>query len=133
MNDVLPDAEAVVRAWLVSQARVTDLCSTRIGHHVNETRPCLTIRRIGGIPTERRRLDQARIEVQAWGVPGASETVSLLARTARAALLDMEGQTVEGAVCTAVDDDLALTWLPDDSRDPTVPRYVFGVAVHLHP
>lgn len=134
-HEALPDAELVVRSWLAAHPAVTAICSTRISRRMKTTPvyPCLTLRRIGGIPVERRRLDQARIEVQAWGDVDDQETASTLARTARAALHDMAGERIDDAYVTGVDDDLAITWLPDDSRDPTVPRYVFGVAVYLHP
>lgn len=131
---VLPDPELVVATWLADHDDVTDIVSDRISTQVRAVWPCITFRRVGGVPVERRRLDEARIEVQCWGDPTDSQAdVSLLARTARAALHDLEGERVDGAFVTAVNDDLPLTWLPDDSRDPTIPRYVFGVAIYLHP
>ena len=135
MTEVLPDAEALVYSWLIAQPEVTALCGTRVSRSIptTPTYPFVTFRRTGGVPVERRWLDEARVEVQCWGDPSDEVEVSLLARTVRAALHDMEGEVIDGAVVTGVDDDLALTWLPDDSRDPTIPRYVFGVAIYLHP
>ncbi len=131
---VLPDPELVVATWLADHDDVTDIVGDRISTQLRADWPCITFRRVGGVPVERHRLDEARIEVQCWGDPTESQAdVSLLARTARAALHDLEGERVAGAFITGVTDDLPLTWLPDDSRDPTIPRYVFGVAIYLHP
>lgn len=133
--NVLPDAEAVVYGWLTTHASVTAL-TTAISRRVpaNPTWPALTYKRVGGVPVERRWIDQARIQIAAWGTPITGEAeASLLARTTRAAMHDLEGQLVADAWVAAVDDDTALTWLPDDSRDPTIPRFTFGVLVTLHP
>lgn len=128
--DVLPDIELVVREWLVDHAAVDALVSGRIATSLpsNPTYPLLTYSRIGGIPAVRQRLDVARIQVRAWAMtrPAASS----LARFTRAALLDMEGQTVAGAFITAVNDDLGLAWLPDTVQTPPIPSYVLGVAIY---
>lgn len=133
--EAFPDAEAVVVAWLADHAAVAAIVGDRIATELDAdpTFPCLRVTRTGGLPAVPRRLDSASIYVEAFGAPDeGSAGSSLLARTTRAALRDVEGQTVDGAVVTAVDDETGLLNLPDDTRDPTIPRHAFTVSVCLH-
>lgn len=135
--DVFPAVEVLVRHWLANHADLGPLAAggvhTQSPHH--PTFPYVTVQRIGGLPVERHRLDRARLEVQAWAAD--EDTASYVARVARAAVHEIEGQIVEAdddnaGFVTAVDDDLGLTWLPDTDRTPPTPRYGFGVAVTAH-
>jgi hypothetical protein len=136
--DVLPDAIKFIRGYLITKPALTSLVGQRISTRSAATivYPYLTLQRIGGIPAVPQRLDSARIQVEAWD--DTEGGASLVARTARALLHDMEGHSTEEAVCTGVDDDLGLSWVPDTSRTgdavrtPPTPRWLFGVTVHLH-
>ena len=131
--DVLPDVPKLTRAWLLTQTDLTSLVGQRV-----TTRspgppivyPYVTLQRIGGIPSIRQRLDTARIQVDCWAE--TEGTASRVARVARACLHLMEGYTTAEAVVTAVEDDLGLSWLPDTTRKPETPRFIFGVAISAH-
>lgn len=132
----MPDAEAVCVAWLAAHTGLT-VIGGRVSTKVPDPLvfPFVTIARVGGVPAVRVRLDAARIEYQVWGNPSVStaeaDTAGLVS-SVRDALLALEGQTVGTAFVTAVDDDTGIMRAPDDSRDPTIPRYVGGVTVYLH-
>lgn len=129
--DVFPNVEAIV-GEVLRDANISGL-STRVysGVPKTPTYPLITVKRIGGVPVERHRLDRARIQIDVWGEnKGQALTI---ASTARSVLIGIEGQSftdpVVGTV-TAVDDDLGLTWLPDPVTDRD--RYIFGVSVIAH-
>lgn len=133
--DVLPDIVLMARTWLATSpagALVDGRVRTRSHGGGSE----IVVQRIGGVPAERRRLDTGRLQVSAFADTEAE--ASLIARTARADLLEMEGQFVVDdedkrlGFVTAVNDDLALSWAPDTVRTPPTPRFIFGVAVYAH-
>lgn len=130
--DVLPDVPKLARAWLLTQTALTSLVGTRISTRSPATivYPHVTLQRIGGIPSVLQRLDSARLQVDCWA--DTEGTASIVARTCRAALHAMEGYTTATAVCTGVEDDLGLSWLPDTTRTPPTPRFLFGVLVYAH-
>ena len=133
--DALPDAEALVSYELRTQlsARVySSLPSSPVY-------PLITIKRIGGIPTDRVRLDRANIQVEVWGSPGQTtkSTIRDLADSVRVKLHAMEGKVMTTAAgypvngtCTGVTDTLGLAWLPDPVS--AADRYIFGVSAFLH-
>lgn len=135
--DVLPDAELVAVQWLRTVTAVTAL-SDRIYTQFPDDDPVwplVTVSRIGGLPVVRQRLDAASLQVDCWGNPADVEgrpDASLLARTVRAALHQMPGQDITSGWVTGVEDSDPLAYRPDDSRDPAIPRYSFGVTVYLH-
>jgi hypothetical protein len=94
------------------------------------TYPVVTVKRIGGVPTERHALDRARLQVDVWG-RNQTEAFDVAAQ-ARVVLMGMAGQKyttpIAGFVSDVVD-DLGLFWLPDPEtkRD----RYIFGVGVTI--
>lgn len=130
--DVLPDAPKLAREWLLTQTDLTSLVGTRISTRSPATTiyPYLTLQRIGGVPVVAERLDVARIQVDCWAE--TEGTASRVARVARAALHRMEGYTNAEAACTAVEDDLGLSWQPDTTRTPPTPRFLFGLALYVH-
>lgn len=130
--DVLPDVPKLARAWLLTQTALTSLIGTRVSTRSpgNIVYPYVTLQRIGGLPAESHRLDAARIQVDCWAE--TEGTASRVARVSRAALHAMEGYTTAEAVCTGVDDDLGLSWLPDTQRTPPTPRFLFGVVIFAH-
>lgn len=134
--DVLPAVEVLARWWLVNHVAVGPLAPggvhTQLPADFDSADATVTVQRVGGLPAERHRLDRARLEVQAWAAD--EDTASLVARTARAALMEMEGETVEAdqdnaGFVSAVDDDLGLAFLPDSTRTPPTPRWTFGVEI----
>jgi hypothetical protein len=129
--DTFPDAEALA-SKVLRDASITGL-STRVYSSIpnDPTWPLVTVKRIGGVPVERHRLDHPRIQIDVWGT-SKSEALDI-AQAARAALHAMEGQSYSSPVTgtvTAVRDDLGLTWSPDPvtNRD----RYIFGVSLTTH-
>lgn len=130
--DVLPDVPKLTRDWLLTQSALTSLVGTRISTRSPSTvvYPYVTLQRIGGVPPIRQRLDSARIQVDCWADTEGS--ASRVARVARAALHLMEGYTTADAACVGVDDDLGLSWLPDTTRTPPTPRFLFGVVIRAH-
>lgn len=129
----LPDVEYVTTRWLREHPAIEELDVTISTDLPNPLNPNgnITIIRIGGIPVESVWLDEAHVQVQVWA--STKEDAYTLAATARAALLDMESHRDEACVVTGVTDLSGIQWVPDTSQDPTLPRYVFGIAVYLHP
>lgn len=129
----LPDVEFVATSFLRNHEGFAALGATVSTDLPNPLNPSgnVTVIRVGGIPVESIWLDEAHLQIQAWAP--TKELAQSLAATARAALLDMEGHRDEASVVTGVVDLSGLQYVPDTSADPTMPRYVFGVAVYLHP
>lgn len=134
---VFPDAELIAVTWMNADADITCEVSTELPDDSaggSPVWPLITLQRVGGTPSVRRRCDVAHLQVNVWGDPNAlngRRDCNTLARTARASLMDMAGYAHSSGDVTGVDDVLGLMWAPDDSRDPTVPRYLFTVAVYL--
>lgn len=133
--DEFPDAEAAA-AYLIREADVPNV-GARVYSSIptNPTYPLIILHRFGGVPAERRRLDRARIQVEAWG--GTKSQARTAAAAARVALLAGAGTTLStgggapvNAFISEVEDELGLQWLPDPptNRD----RYIFGIAIYLH-
>lgn len=132
--DTFPDAEALI-GIILRAASITGL-SSRVYSSIPKapTYPLITIKRIGGIPAERHRLDRARIQIDVWG--NTKSEARDIADAARVAIFAAEGQTYDetgtemDGFITCVEDDLGLAFIPDPAtaRD----RYVFGLAIYLH-
>ena len=141
---VFPDVEAIViglaRSSSVALAAVTAAggpasgpsVAACIASQVNGTAlPAVTINRTGGVPSLTRRLDRAVLDLNVWADTKAH--ASALARTMAAVLLELHGTAATGYVIAGVDQVLGLRWLPDDTRTPTIPRYVASFAVSVRP
>jgi hypothetical protein len=97
--------------------------------------PLITLRRIGGVPVVRERLDRAALQIDVWA---NNKTEALeTAAAARRVLMRMEGQVFQqaddwptDAFVTAVEDDLGLTFLEDHVTGKD--RYLFGISVYAH-
>lgn len=120
------DVELLVVTYLAAHTDIDAPVSTALPK--TPTFPHLTVFRVGGIAGYPGWLGVAHLQVDAWGTTKAG--ASLLARTALAALREMPGVHA-GGVVTAVEQNLGLTWSPDELSNQS--RYVFGVAVHVHP
>lgn len=127
---LLVDAELVVVNWLRGHGDVAAFVATRVYTELPPapTYPLLRITRVGGIPVLRQHLDVARVQIDAWAA--TKKAARDLAATTQAAMHELPGARPLGVV-TAVEDDLGLTWSPDDATDQ--PRYVAGYAVYIHP
>jgi hypothetical protein len=125
------DAELLTVNYLRARAELLAFVSTRVTTELPKepTFPALTAFRLGGVADHPGWLDPASLQIDAWGTTKAQ--ANFLARTALAALREMPDADHALGVVTHVAQNLGLTWAPDDITDQ--PRYVFGVAVHLHP
>jgi hypothetical protein len=92
--------------------------------------PLLTLKRLGGTPPVKQKLDMARIQVDSWG--GTLEEARDLADEARQLIFALEGTTSEewAATVTLVQDSVGLTYLQDPvtKRD----RYTFDLNVYAY-
>jgi hypothetical protein len=131
--DVFPDAEAIA-GWAMRTAGVT---GGRVYSSIPNSPafPLTILKRIGGQPAERHRLDAPRLQVEVWGTK-KSEALDG-AQLARSVIHSLEGQSVTtgagapvNAFITGVTDDLGLFWSPDPPTDRD--RYIFGVRLYLH-
>ena len=129
--DTFPDIEAIVAYELRTQL------SARVYSSIpeNPTFPLIIVKRIGGIPSDRIRLDSASLQIEIWG-NSKSEAFDLAA-SARKTVFGLEPKVCTtgagypvNAIVTGVSDSLGLTWLPDPVTDKD--RYIFGLLVFAH-
>lgn len=130
---VFPDAEAVCGSAL--QVANTSGLGKRVyssfpSNVTNASFPLAIVQRLGGQPVEKHRIDQARIQLDVYGLDKASARDA--ADQARIVLHEMEGQAFPlwDAFVTNVDDEVGPSFLPD--YDTGRDRYVFSVLVTLH-
>lgn len=145
---LLPDIESLAINYLVEHEDVRALIGgtdpdlpdenedARVYPAIPEKDPVfglVTCRRTGGVEVVYHHLDAARLLFHCWG-PGkkglSKADTNTLARTVRAALLDMVGSHDEGVV-TFVRTTVGLQWLPDP--DTLRDRYIYEASVHAHP
>lgn len=126
--DLLPDVQRMTREYLLHQTELTSLVGQRVFTTSKGVFPEVKLQRIGGLPSIRQRLDSARIQVDCYG--NTEGEASRTARIARMLLHRMAGYKSTLGVCTGVDDDLGIQWLPDTSREQASPRFIFGVVIH---
>lgn len=131
--DAFPDAEALVSYELRTQIPANVYSS--LPRTTTLPLPLLIIKRIGGTPPVRERLDRASIQVDSWGT--TKSEARDLADAARVKLHAMEGKVMTtgagypvNGVITGVTDVLGLVWVPDPPTDHD--RYIFSVNVYLH-
>lgn len=127
---IFPDAEAAVLHALRQRGALPGVTlGTSLPADLAEALPFLMLRRSGGVPVLRYRLDEARIDVEAWAT--SREAAQDLAQQARAAIHDLPGWNDQAAVVLAVDDEAGLMWLPDPDTD--LARWLFVLRVLLRP
>jgi hypothetical protein len=128
----LPDVELIATSFLRTHIGVTDHNADVSTELPNPIRlPYITLQRVGGVPVESVWVDEAHVQVSCWGA--TKEQAFSLAASCRAALFDMQGHRDDAGYVSGVEDLTGLMWMPDTSEDPTLSRYVFGLAVYTHP
>lgn len=92
--------------------------------------PLCVVQRIGGVPAEKHKLDEPRIQVDVWGT--SKSEARDLAELARRTLFAAESAYIAEDNCqiTCVEDELGLAFSPDpvSKRD----RYIFAVRIYAH-
>lgn len=138
--DLLPDAEALVSAFLRDQAELAALVDDRVYTVIPrldkgeaEWRfPLVRVSRYGGAPAFAQPLwiDQPTMQVDAFGGPKA--TAHDIASTCQA-LLDLRliGRHDLGVVSDVVFG--SKSYVPDPGFDPARPRYLFTFTATMHP
>jgi hypothetical protein len=129
-----PDAEYMCTYFLRNHVTFSEMVNGSISTELLNPKnlPCVTLVRTGGIPVARMRVDEAQIQVSAWGKD--KREAFLVASNARAALHDMQNfQLEDEGVVTGVFDFTGPRWMPDDSHTPPIPRYVFDLRIITHP
>jgi hypothetical protein len=125
----MPDAEQIAGDWLRGYGLA---CEDRVYSSLPAKKEfsLLTVKRIYGTPAVKQVLDSAVLDAQAWG--NSKTEAHNLAQEARVALLEMEGQEIDGAIVTAVVDEpgqgIRYVEDPPTGKD----RYVFAVRVFSH-
>lgn len=128
--DVFPNAEAaagkILRTALTSSGVYSSIPK-------NPTYPLIIVRRTGGAPVTRMRLDAADLQFDVYGT--TQTEARTLAAQARQALYAAEATTVTlasgDAWISGVRDITGLFWAPDSANVP-INRYIFNVRVFLH-
>lgn len=130
------DAETLAVAYLKTVTAVTALVgadgiSTRLPRDWEPGDRHVRLTRIGGLPTDIiGYLDQARIQVDAFGAD-EGDAHALAGQVLLAfRRLESSGFSHAGAVVTGVDQDLGLANSPDPDTDAA--RYLFGVVLYVH-
>jgi hypothetical protein len=129
---VLPSLERLIVEYLRGVAEVQALVSQRVSLSLpsSPTYPLVSILLVSGEERVQRHLDAATIQVDVWG--GTREQADVLARTVRAALLEMP-RAHDTATVTAVLTLVAPRWLPDELAVPPRPRYTADYQIVYHP
>ena len=128
--DVFPDAEAAVGTVLRGALTGAGVYSSI---PKKPTYPLIVVKRVGGNPITRHRLDAADMQFDVYAE--SKGAARLLAAQARQALYAAEATTVSvvsgNAFITGVTDVMGIQWAPDPSNVP-LNRYIFSVRVFLH-
>lgn len=128
------DVERLVSGWLRAQPEVTELVAGRVYTELpaRAEYPLLRLTQIGGQPLYSRPLwiDESLLQFDAYGGPKAM--ARQLMDTVRGLLDAGIVGTHDAGVITDVQWGLAR-YLPDDSFDPSQPRWVFEGTFISHP
>jgi hypothetical protein len=126
---VFPDSEALAVSWLAAGVELATVGTDLRGWQAGDRR--LVVVRIGGVPSLAVRIDNPRLDVDAYAE--SKESAHDLAQSARARLHEMPTGdfTGSGAVVAHVRDELGLRFLPDP--DTGTPRYLFTVQLVVRP
>lgn len=127
----LPDAEKLVRDYLVTVPAVTALAGPRVSTALPKEPPYpyLTLTRVGGVPSLPGYLDNPRIEFFSWADTKA--VARALADAAAEAMVAIPGTHPLGVVTGAIETGDGLRWDPDEATN--TPRYRFEVQLYVYP
>jgi hypothetical protein len=126
-----PDIEADV----IADLRAASLTAT-VGWEIKGPWPCLQVLRVGGTPDVILRVDQALIQLSAWGDPNDQSSAQRIALSALLASADarlvghMSGTTTSRGVYGRVLPVTRGQWAPDDSTHQQ--RYLSRHLVAAH-
>lgn len=130
----MPDAEALLSAFLRDQASIEALVAERVYTAVPKDPqfPLLMVRRVSGAPVGSRplHLDAPLMQLDAYG--GTKKVAQQIAETAR----DVIARSLEGVHAQGVVTGVSfgpMSWLPDGDYSPAKQRYVVDVTVFVHP
>jgi hypothetical protein len=134
--DLFPDSEYLAVQILKAAVSAGQFAShtprigTRIPASPDFSKGVLTVQRIGGVPTQRRRLDHPCIQVDVWH--DVKKDAHNIAQLARVALFKGEGKvyTKPPAFVTGVEDAQGVQWLFDSIN--LKPRYTFRIYLSVH-
>lgn len=124
----LPDMEAELVTFLAAHASLTPLHGGRVGTELQSDLVCLQVTALGGQqpwPWEAA----PEFAISSWG--GTKAEASLLDRTVRAVVFDLNGQAVTGGRVTGVGMRLSGLWSPAEDTDR--PRYRSDIALTILP
>ena len=138
---VIPDAELVVRSFLVGRTAVSDLVGTdergevRLYTVTPNPAPAAAfgrLIRVGGVDLPRRSLGRPLIQLEAYG--GTKSQARLLAATMAAELEAIDGATVVAGYVQGVEPG-TLRYLPDQDlqteRGRARERYIFDAVLTI--
>lgn len=130
---MIPDVEAAVVGFLLSQESITDL----VGDHgvatslpANAALPRIRITLGAGRIAVPKWLYAPRITVEAWAAT-KSEAFELIVQTLHVLESDLPSAQVSQGVVTACELDTGISWSPDPVSE--TPRYLGGMSVYIHP
>lgn len=123
------NVEALIVAWL----KAGNVAGGRVSAELPEdpTYPLVTLRGITGAEVVRRRVDDHRIQLDAWA--DTRPAARTLAQEARDRMEALEGQLVALGFVPEVSILITPRWLPDEETDPPKPRYSADYSVLVHP
>ena len=130
---LLPSPEQVAVAHLKGHASITALVGTRVATQLpaEATFPFLTVSLVTGEEKVADHLDEAILQLDAWGADKAG--ADLLIRTARAVMRAAPDVAHTRAVVNDVRTVSVPRWSPDTAVNPPRPRYTADVGITLHP
>jgi hypothetical protein len=135
---VIPDGEALVIGWLDGHDDVQALDAQIVSQTPDEddrAQPWVRVTQLDATPEANSRpehLIEFMLQFDCYtGATNLQEDASTLNRTVRAALKDLEGRTVDGAVVTCVRVTSNFR-LPDTDLEAARERYVLTADVYAH-
>lgn len=138
---LIPEADALVAGWLRAHPAIVDLDANVAGTLPDTiTRPWIRITSFGPDDDAASRLEHLLdffLQLDCYAGAAATRAgegqgeASALARTARAVLKAMQGQTADGVVVTQVRFG-GMPRIPDTDFEPARERYVLDVFVRMH-
>jgi dihydroxyacid dehydratase/phosphogluconate dehydratase len=128
---VLPNSERIATQYLLDVSEVAAIVGQRVWTvaPTNPTYPFVRLFRIGGIPALQRRLDEANLQLEAWG--NTQSEARNLAAVTQAAMWELQSTVTDFGVVADVRDTLGLQYLPDPVT--TKHRYVWSQALRVRP